>query len=320
MINSIRASQGFTDKAILRDETVRVEQGVNSNLNGFMFFKGYKSSKYPRVVVDTEYFFLYGTDHSSPTAAGRVAWGKGNDPGLSDFIEQGVIINEFQSETPFLVQVEPSECVDDELLHLFYHTFDGDPNNGVGIQQTHLLTASGGVLHEINWTKRIAPLGRLSDEDHTGYLQVYKKGISDYVGVHLVKSGVPPKIRFSYSTDCRSWTRGSDFNLLLDAPIGLQWKPQHGLFFDKYGQKWYLGTAEPEGGSPDIYSLDKTLVLCKVNSDFQIIEHCETLLDGGLRRLYEATVEGDRLHVYIQMPINGVNYGYINTEDLINYL
>lgn len=325
MESIIKAAQGIDLADFSSDvegETVRIREGFESNLTGFLFFRAYKSEDFPEVTVDTAYFFIYSTDHEDPEK-GKCAWGKGNDLNLSDFQEMGTIVSGYQAESPYLIRIPADECGDSEVLHFYYHTFK-EPGYTVP-QEDRLWTSSGGVLHENIWTDRgrPIPLNTSRGEDHGGYLKLYKRGFKDYVGMHLTKGGLPPEIRFVHTTDGRNFTQGTIYDIFKDAPADHQWKPQHGLFFDKYGQKWFIGTMEPTvdpDSTPDLYSIDRFLVLCKADRNFQITDHCETFLNGDQRRLFEATEEGDFINIYIQMPVNGVNHATYNARQLVNYL
>jgi len=181
-----------------------------------------RSSKFPTVTTTKKYIVLYSTDHSpsetsTPNAAnGAIAWGECDHPNLSGFVERGVIISGYGSETPNLELV--SADPDGQTVHLYYHPGTTHPDSG-GLQQTRLITTTGGLLHTATWTDRGKVLGITAYETanyaqvHTGYLVTFKQPDNSFVGVHVVQgwnsntaTGIP-KMGISTSINGRSWTR-----------------------------------------------------------------------------------------------------------------
>ncbi len=294
---------------------LRIEGGVDSVISGFLFFNAYETVKFPEVVCDKKYFFLYSTDHDS--SGGILAWGKGDKLDLRDFKEVGVIANQYQSETPRLLRI-PSE--DGEVLHLYFHTNATDLING-GSQQTRLWTSSGSAeLHEMNWTDRGNPLGILTDENHTGYLYPYKIAEDSYLGIHLITANVPQHYRFSTSTDGRTWVRGSDYDIdsFIDAE-NTYIKPSYGLFFNYYGRQWWLGTLVNGSGTQNLSGINKDLVLAK-STNFQVTEICAKLNDDHNRN-YSIYKDGDIAQVYVEYPApSDIYHATYDLNNLKNYL
>src|SRR5690606_24837432 len=110
---------------------------------------------------------IYSSDHAP--SGGGIAWGECDDLMGTGFVEKGVIISGNQAETPILLHVPLSVSgLSEDEVFLYYHTSAGEPGND-GKQQTRLITCSGGVLHNTQWTDRGRPLGLYNDDSHTGY-------------------------------------------------------------------------------------------------------------------------------------------------------
>ena len=269
--------------------------GTDISLYSFFWFRAYKSIEYPEVDCDKKYFFIYSTDHD--VGDGGVNLGKGDNLDLSDFVEVGTIFTGYQIETPYLIRNE--NAVDGEVLHLFSHTNFYDPINN-SIQQTRLHTTSGGDLINSTWTDRGNPLGQETGETHTGYFKCWSSG-AGYTGIHITLGGVPQDWRYSYSSDLRTWTRNGLYDILSGVPDGYKSKPSYGWFFEKYGQKWWIGTVELVTSSSPT-DMDKVLALVKSNDSFELVEFVSFLNNAVGTRNYEVCIDGDTAHIYYQNP------------------
>lgn len=195
---------------------------TSTSLVSLYFPQIFKSSDYPEITTTKAYFVLYSTDHDA-SIGGKIAWGQfdsfsGNS--LFGFVESGIIKSGFQAETPFLIRIPTSESgLATETLFLYYHTDNTDPDNA-GFQQTHLMTTTGGLLHTATWTDRGKVLGIIGDENHTGYLRIHKRGVNDYVAIHLSKAGDPGQAKYSTSTNGLAFTRQSIVERTLNMPSG----------------------------------------------------------------------------------------------------
>jgi len=260
--------------------------------NDIMWFKPYLASDYPELTCDKKYIFIYCTDHDP--SSGEIWWGKGDNLDLSDFVEQGVIVQEYQSESPELIRIPAAECGDSEVIHLYYHTDNDDPVNA-GLQQTKLITTTGGVLHTATWTQKGSVLGIVGDENHTGYLKVTKLGVSNYKGVSLTHGGLPQGYSFSTSTNGRTWSRENMVKRTVFAPDGYQYKMTTGDFIlDKYGYNWWMGNIVPLDFVGSTY-----FVLIKTDANLQPIEFCDYLNSGIGKTIVGNKVFGD-IEVYIE--------------------
>jgi hypothetical protein len=182
----------------------------------------YKSSDFPEVTTTKAYFILYSTDHDA--SAGGVWWGEfdsfaGNI--LTGFVQRGRIFTGYQVETPFLIKIPTSESgLASETLFLYTHTNSTDPSNA-GVQQSHLHTSTGGLLHTATWTDRGKPLGLQVGENHTGYLRVWKRGVNDYIGNHMYNDTVLPRQgAISTSTNGLTFTRQGYYTGFEGMPTG----------------------------------------------------------------------------------------------------
>ena len=190
------------------------------SLSSLLSLQVYKASDYPLFTVATDYFAIMGTDHA--IGNGGIIWGECDDRYLTNFVEKGTILSEYQSETPFLIKITTAESgLQSDEYFLYYHTDTSDPDNA-SKQQTHLLTTSGGAApHLCTWTQRGKVLGIVvaNSENHTGYLNVVKRGVGDYIGTHTTRSGTG-NWSSSTSDDGINWTRGSLLDFEANIPVG----------------------------------------------------------------------------------------------------
>ena len=193
---------------------IKVLSPSDVSINSLYWFKVYKASDFPLFTVTTDYFAIGSTDHSNnPT----VIWGECDDMYMRGFVEKGTIPIDY-AETPFLIKITTSESglASDEYF-LYYHTGTDDPDNA-GIQATHLVTTSGGNQpHLCTWTQQGKVLGNSGSETHTGYLNVIKRGTSDYIGFHTTMTSVGTW-KMSTSPDGLNWTRGGLIDITLNLP------------------------------------------------------------------------------------------------------
>lgn len=165
----------------------------------------YKSSDWPLVETSKPYFTIYSSDHS--TSGGGIAWGECDDLMGNGFVEKGVIVSGSQAETPILLYVPLSVSgLSEDEIFLYYHTSAGEVGND-GKQQTRLITCSGGVLHNTQWTDRGRPLGLYNDDAHTGYATPRFNSNGKIVASHLTIGGSNPKFYTSISDDGLTFTR-----------------------------------------------------------------------------------------------------------------
>jgi len=287
---------------------------VDTTLNSFYWFIGYKSEDFPEVICDRDYFFIYSTDHDSNNA-GAIMWGKGNNIDLTDFVEVGQITSGYQSETPQLIRI-PS--ADGEVLHLYFHTYRY-PGYVID-QETHVFTSAGGAeLHNMDWTFHPRIFGNLQGENHTGYARVYKRSDNDYLATHITKGGLPQPWFYSTSTDGRTWTRGNQIDTISGTENGYFAQLSDGLYFEKYGQQWWIGQLHPETNS-GIFDADKKIALCKSINPYRELQQIKLLNNGEENLRHTVMKEGDIAHIFITNPKDKIYHGTYDLTDLKNYL
>ena len=174
-------------------------------LDSHFYLQIYKSSEFAEITTTKDYFCIFSSAHNN--SLGGVWWAECDDAKLTGFVERGLIIDGDQSESPFLIKIPTSESgLTTDTLFLYYHTDTTETGND-GKQQTRLITCDGGLLHTATWTDRGRPLGIVGTDNHTGYLKIIKRGVSDYVGFHLTEGGGSPESYISTSTNGLSFTR-----------------------------------------------------------------------------------------------------------------
>lgn len=275
------------------------------------WFRAYKSSDFSSVMTfTTDYFFLWSTDHDA--GDGGVYWGSGNSLDCSDFIEEGLIIDGYQAETPF-------PLIADSKFLLFYHTIGTNPINSPAIQQTNLITATTGVLDSATWTQQTNPLGNQTGDAHTGYFRAWQQDNGVYKGTHFkVGSNLPvtlPTIQYStLSSDGLTGTRGDTVNLTNAVPSGYYWSPSFGEFFKLYDKWWWLGTLNDDttGGA------DALLAIFEANSDFTLNRFVSVLNGGTTGRTWAIYPDLDAkvAHCYQNNKLVGVYYTTFNLAQL----
>lgn len=252
--------------------------------------KIYKSSDWGAVTTTKDYFVIYSTDHDA--GVGGIYWGEFDDFDgniLNGFSENGLIVEDYQAETPYLVEIPTSESgLGADTLFLYYHTNDSDPSNAVGAQETHLITSTGGALHSATWNDQGKPLGLLGGETHTGYLKVYKRGVGDYLGIHLTVGGGSSVVKFSTSSDGLAWTRGDALDKTVGVPVGSEYQREQITPF-VYNATLY-------GLVVLIIGSDKYFSICELDSDYvpsSFVKSIYKFIDGT--RHQESYIEGDFL-------------------------
>ena len=284
-----------------------------------MWFKPYLASDFPELTCDKRYIFIYSTDHASDNIGG-IYWGKGDNLNCSDFIEQGLIINGYQAESPQLVRIPSAECGDSNVIHLYYHTNATDPTNS-SKQLSHLITTTGGLLHTATWTQRGLILGGL--EPHTGYLKVSKQGISNYKGIHLILGGAPQKYGISVSSTGRTYVRNAEFRRSAYLPADKQYKGVVGTFiFDLYGNNWWIGNVVPID-----FIGDTTFCLIKVDANLQPKQFCANLNNNigvpiVMEKSYgdlEVYLENNIAYLYWGDGLGSVKLAKYNLSNLLTY-
>lgn len=285
------------------------------------WFRPYLSSDFPEITCDKDYFFIWSTDHD--TLNGKTRWGKGDNLDMSDFQEVGVVIEGPSSEAPFLFRIDDIDATNNEVLMLYYH-----PNPQP--QSTRLYTSSGGSLTGVgnglgtivnaDWNfKGIVLTSSNPIEPHTGYLKMFKRGVSDYRTIHLYKGGQPQIYMFSDTSDGINFTDIYSPDLELGLGTEFTLVASYGWYFNLYGQDWFLGTVNPRVPGT-IGDDEKTLVLMKTDSDMQPNELIAILNSGNLTGVIEVYLEGNFAYIYFLTDRTNVNYGIYDLRNLLKYL
>lgn len=286
----------------------KLSAGLDTVEDGFYFFRAYLTSNFSNVVNDKNFFFLYSTHHS--TTGGGIYWGKGNDLELSDFVEGGLIVSGDQAETPSLIEIGGT-------LFLYYHTDSTETGNN-SKQQSRLITSPGGAeLHLMTWTDQGRPLGIVGDENHTGYLKVYERGINDYVGTHIGKAGLPQPWKRSVSTDGLTYTREADIDTTTGIETGYFNKPSEGTYFDYNGDQWWIGTIQPTDSS---FGADKKMILAKSDELFGAVTQKSVLFNENIFNVMSAYIEGDIAHIYFIKQKSALWHGKFDLTQINNLL
>lgn len=265
------------------------------------YFSIYKSSDFPSITTTKDYFVLWSTNHASPSSSGGVWWGETDDLDFTNFVENGEIVGGYQDETPDLILIPDGG--DGRVLHLLYHSDGTDPVNG-GLQQTHLLTSSGGVLHNAIWTDEGTILGVGDGAVHTGYAKGFIKGVNDYAIIHGI-TGWSGATHWVYgkstSVDYRAWVRESsdvDVSSFMPYERFLQYNITS-YFFERNGEQFYIAVSSAFSNSRfDTSKL--TLNLCDGNyypiKHIGTIKYLENNVETYLNSIYRV---GDILHLFM---------------------
>lgn len=282
-----------------------------NNTDSFMFPQIVPTADTPFTNTKT-YTVFYGTDHGNETT-GKLAWGQMNNLDFSDFEEGGVILNEHQSETPRVIIIGST-------VHLYYHTFSTDPNNG-GKQVTHRMYTTGGNLpHLASWTFDYDVLG-IGDFTHNGYFNPTQLTDGSYRGYTITAGGTPQQYVPWHSTDAINWTYGNIINhsVLL---TGVQtYKMYTGGYVDYNGHKFWIGNIVDEDHLGNTY-----FALVKVDQYLQVERFCKFLNSGtgipeialqaeGMLDIYD---DGSTVHLYWKRGTN-LNYATYNKANLAEY-
>lgn len=293
-------SQSNNEKLVIYNSPVlMVTGGIDTLVPTLLWFNAYKASDFPEVICNKKYFFMYGTDHS--TGDGAIGWGEGNELNGADFEELGIIIEGYQSETPFLFRV--NDDLLGEKIYFYFHTMKSEPGNS-NLQQTRLLTTTGGLLHTAVWNDRGRPLGLVSGENHTGYCKVYNHPTDLFRAVHLSKGGMSAEYKFSISASADDLTtRDGIIDLQTHMPSGWEMKPSYGVFFKLYSKHWWIGTLEPYDSN--VYYIDKKCIVCETDSDFNVTRYISEL-HSELAGSYSVFIDGTDAHLYYEKTLSEI--------------
>lgn len=277
-----------------------IEAGVDITHSSIAWFTPYKSSDFPEIICDKDYFFIWSTDHDDN---GGIDWGKGNNLDLSDFEEVGAMFPApfYSAETPFLVRYPNHE----RPIHLYYHTTDNNPANVCGgSQETNLRTSNGGDLSNISWTQEAQPMECFAGQTHSGYLRFWDFGtktIGTYLSPGVV--AIPSSYGRAVTTDEGfSFTRINtyiDYDKFL--PENRAWLLIFGSMF-KIGTTFYFLTNSKNAlanVSSDVIPSGRVFLI-EINDDLEVVRVVSELNHGNMDQLFSFYVEGNTAHFYRQ--------------------
>jgi hypothetical protein len=224
---------------------------------------GFPSLYYPKVYLSDpfkayfsgiikDYIVLYSTNHARANSTatpgnGAIAWGECDLPNLSGYVDRGIIIAGYQSETPSMI-INPNDP-NGHHIWFFYHPGATFPGTG-GVQQTRLLTTTGGAgIHSATYTDRGKILGLNAGEQHTGYADAYLENDGSVTVFHITKGwfsdtleGIP-NVGISKSLGNNyTFTRiSSDIDITSFMPSGRQFHTGPSLFFKRNNIQYLVG-------------------------------------------------------------------------------
>ncbi len=297
---------------------VKLTAGVDTSTNGFYYFLPYLSSDLSLFNSEKKYLFFYSTDHDN--GPGGLYVGQGDKLDLSDFQELGLIKEGSQAETPYVIQIPASESgLPNDEVFIYYHTNSSESGN-TG-QETRLMTTVGGDLpHLCIYTDRGRPLGVETDENHTGYLKVYKVAANNYIGLHIGRGGLPQPWKRSVSTDGLNFTREADIDTTSGLPDNYFFKPAEGTYINYKNTQFWIGVMEPDNSTPSGGVPIRELVLCKsdgVDYDSVIIQK---IISPDKIRVAQAYITNNLAHIYYTKVTSEMYYAKFHFSLLDNLL
>jgi hypothetical protein len=334
------------------DNTYVHSETFSLTANGILRFTtantaGFPSLYYPKVYlsepfkayfsgITKDYIVLYSTNHSgggaTPTPAnGAIAWGECDLPNLTGYVDKGIIIAGYQSETPSII-INPNDP-NGHHIWFFYHPDTSHPDSG-GYQQTRLLTTAGGVnLHDATYTDRGKILGFTAGEltlstPHTGYADAYLEDDGSVTVFHVTKSWMAdtlagiPNVGFSTCPgNSYVFTRQqSDIDTSSFMPAGRQYHGGPSLFFVRNGIQ-YLVARNATIVSSEI-NIKNYIAIYQADGNYQITSFLGNISSfiGGSDNFnagyfIDETNDPDTLHIYY---IKGGTQMFHTTWDLRN--
>ena len=280
--------------------------GVDLSSDSVYWFKPYRSADFPEVTTSKDWFFIWSTDHDQPngSAPGGIWWGEADDLALTNFTELGLIRQGNQAETPFLYRIPTERSgLTSDVIFLYFHTDSSDPQNPGSLQQTRLITTTGGALHTATWNDRGIPVDTSSIPNiglyHTGYFQIINDTGTEFLAAHQLYDGsVLPADLWGYSTSADGLTftfREAEENES-GSPSGYTSYNPMNSYFDLNGQKYALQMLRLESGS-SIGFTDKRMAFATANNDFTLNSFIQFIEDDLVSNV-SYHVDGDTAHVY----------------------
>ena len=310
---SIKRTVPFTD---IEPLAVTLTPLVDASVERFYWFYPWLASEYPEVTCTKKYFFTYSTDHAVAGVA-MIAWGEGDNLDLSDFVELGIITTQGAPETAYIIRQEGTE----RPINMFFHKANGD----FGIQNTHMHSTKGGLLHDTDWREEgpvLSQGGLIEGDQHLGYFMPYRMADGTYKGMgfkqqSILQDNVPLYQYYTTAFDLTNWDRAGFLNVRDPNSTETFFSYTFGRFFKYEGSWWWIGTLNPT----EPPGLDrKKLAVCRATEDLEILEQVLTLNGDVLSNVWSVYIKGDTAHLYMH---DDVNFLYYTTWDLLqlkNYL
>jgi len=303
--------------------------------------KVYKSEPYKQYFtgLTKNYIVFYSTNHggigSTPTPAnGAIGWGECDHPDLSGYVDKGIVAKDtanplagYQSETPSVI-INPNDP-NGQPIWFFYHPNGTYPDTG-GLQQTRLLTASGGIgFNDVLFTDRGKVLGITPTESgysvaHTGYADAYVESDGSITIIHITKNwsadteaGIPNVGKSTCLGNSYLFNRiDSDMDITSFMPYFRQFHHSPSLFFTRNAIQYVVGR-NANFIINDVTSSSKiSLLQCDGNyHPISFLGNISGVDSGNNNSNAGYYIEGDTLYVYYIMNLTEL---YVTNWDLKN--
>lgn len=266
-----------------------------------------------------KYIITYSTDHALNENA-KIAWGVGNNLDGSDFNYQGIITNKGGPETPIIIRNPDS----DKPISIYYHRKTGSEQ--FGIQNTKLISTSGGLLHETIYQDNgnpLTPEGLEYLDQHLGYFKPYQLDSINWRGMgfksqSIRNDNVPVYNWYRTTTDSLDhWKRDGTLDVRSKFEDERFWSYTFGSFFEYLDHWWWIGNTNP---SQITNSDNKQWFICRATKDLKILDPVLKLTGDTFLNTVSVYVEGDIAHLYHNNKSVSVGYATLNLLPLRNKL
>jgi len=339
LTNILRGTYNFESSIINRG--IKVTIADTSGFPSLYYPKVYKSDPFKTYFtgLTKKYIVFYSTNHEDPGSAqipanGAIGWGECDHPDLSGYVDKGIVAKDtpnpiagYQSETPSVI-INPNDP-NGQHIWFFYHPTNTFPDAG-GIQQTRLLTASGGIgFNDVLFTDRGKVLGITTTESgysvaHTGYADAYVEADGSVLIIHSTKNwsadtevGIPNIGKSTCPGNSYVFTRiDSDMDITSFMPYFRQFHHGPSLFFIRNSIQ-YAVCRNASFIINDVTTSSKiSLFQCDGSYHPSIILGNISGVDSGNDNSNAGYyIEGDTLYVYY---IKNLTDLYVGTWDLKN--
>jgi len=324
-----------------KDGVIGFTTAATSGFPSLYYPKVYKSEPFKTYFtgLTKKYIVFYSTNHADPGSAptpanGAIGWGECDHPNLSGYIDKGIVakdtanpISGYQSETPSVI-INPNDP-NGQPIWFFYHPTTTYPDAG-GIQQTRLLTASGGTgFNDVVFTDRGKVLGLTTIENgysapHTGYADAYVESDGSITVLHATKgwsadteAGIPNLGKSTCPGNSYAFTRiDQDMDITSFMPYSRFFHSSPSLFFTRNGIQYAVARNINFFSNDQTSSSKISIFQCDGNY------HPTTFLgnisgpdSGNNNSNADYYIEGNTLYIYY---IKNLTDLYVTTWDLKN--